>query len=64
MCIRDRLTLETQEAFREFRKTGNRSGFDAALKRLKGFRRGLEKEYVVNLSYVSFQENLTWKSRD
>ena len=63
--LRDaQLTLETQEAFREFRKTGNRSGFDAALKRLKDFRRGLEKEYVVNLSYVSFQENLTWKSRD
>ena len=63
--LRDaQLTLETQEAFREFRKTGSRSGFDAAFKRLKDFRRGLEKEYVVNLSYVSFQENLTWKIRD
>tara|TARA_B100000809_G_scaffold238171_1_gene258698 strand:- start:578 stop:790 length:213 start_codon:yes stop_codon:yes gene_type:complete len=63
--LRDaQLTLETQEAFRGFRKTGNRSEFDEALKRLKTFRQSLEKDYVVNLSYVSFQENLTWGGQD
>ena len=63
--LRDaQLTLDTQEAFRGFRKTGSRSGFDEALKRLRAFRQSLEKDYVVNLSYVSFQENLTWGGQD
>ena len=61
--LRDaQLTLDTQQAFREFQKTGNRTAFNTALKRLRLFRHGLERDYVVNLSYVSFQENLTWRA--
>ena len=60
--LRDaQLTLDAQKAFREFRKSGNRTRFTAAVRRLRKFRYGIEKDYVVNLSYVSFQENLTWR---
>ena len=63
--LRDaRLTLDTQQAFREFQKTGKRTAFNTALKRLRLFRHSLERDYVVNLSYVSFQENLTWRAPD
>ena len=63
--LRDaQLTLDTQQAFREVQKTGKRTAFNTALKRLRLFRHSLERDYVVNLSYVSFQENLTWRDPD
>ena len=63
--LRDaQLTLNAQKAFREFRKTGSRAAFDAARTQLQQFRHSIEKDYVVNLSYVTFQENLTWRDLD
>ena len=60
--LRDaQLTLDAQKAFVAFRSSGNRTAFTAALRRLQEFRHRIEREYVVNLSYVSFQENLTWQ---
>ena len=56
------LTLDAQLAFRAFQKTGRRAEFDAARARLRQFRHRIEKDYVVNLSYVTFQENLTWRN--
>jgi hypothetical protein len=58
------LTLDAQEAFREFQKTGSRAKFDVARTRLHQFRHSIERDYVVNLSYVTFQENLTWRNLD
>ena len=63
--LRDaQLTLDAQKAFREFRQGGDRAPFTAALGRLQQFRHSIERDYVVNLSYVSFQENLTWQHLD
>ena len=63
--LRDaQLTLDAQKAFRESRQNGNRAPFDAALKRLQQFRHSIEKKYIMNLSYVTFQENLTWRHLD
>lgn len=63
--LRDaQLTLDAQKAFRGFREHGDRAPFEAALKGLQQFRSGIEREYVVNISYVSFQENLTWRHLD
>lgn len=58
------LTLDAQKAFREFQETGDRAEFDVARTRLQQFRRSIERDYVVNLSYVTFQENLTWRDLD
>ncbi len=58
------LTLDAQKAFRKVQETGDRAEFDVARTRLQQFRHSIERDYVVNLSYVAFQENLTWRDLD
>ena len=58
------LVVSAQMAFREFHNRGDRAPFEVALQRLQQFRSSIESEYVVNISYVSLQENLTWRHLD
>ena len=60
--LRDaQLTLDAQRSYREFRRTGKRAPFTAAVARLRKHRHSIERNYVLNLSYVTFQERLMWK---
>jgi hypothetical protein len=54
------LTLETQSAYEQYQKTGDPSQFGAALQRLDNYRKSIEADYAVNMSYVRMQENHTW----
>ncbi|MHB9070866.1 MAG: DUF4838 domain-containing protein [Sedimentisphaerales bacterium] len=54
------LTLLTQKAYEQYQKTGDSATFASALQRLDDYRRSIEADYAVNMSYVRMQENNTW----
>jgi len=54
------LTLETQKAYERYKATGDYKDFAKALQRLDAYRKSIETDYALNMSYVRFQENITW----
>lgn len=54
------MTLATQRAFREYRRTGRLEPYVAALDRLDTFRAEVEADFVANMAYLCWAENRDW----
>lgn len=54
------LTLATQGAFREYRRTGVLEPYVAALEALDAFRAQVEGQFVANMAYLAWAEGHDW----
>lgn len=54
------LTLATQRAFREYRKTGDLEGYTQAMQALDAFRAEKEADLIANMAYLAWSESITW----
>ncbi len=54
------LTLATQKANREYRKTGVEEPFHQAMKELYAYRKSIESDYIGNFNMLSRWEDITW----
>jgi hypothetical protein len=54
------LTLATQRAYREYRRTGALDPYVAALEALDGFRAEVEADCIANMAYLAWAETHDW----
>jgi hypothetical protein len=54
------LTLDTQAAYLQYKKTGNLQTFRDAIEKLDKFRAAVEGDYISNMSYLAGYEANTW----
>lgn len=54
------LTLATQRAYREYRKSGSLDSFRQALNELHTYRKSVEGDYIGNLNMLIKWEDITW----